>query len=133
MFYSLLTGSTKKSLHTRPTVTVCSVNNARRDMTKTMIMITAMVMLTNCAYNPKIDTAGRSGTFPDAKAAEITNDIQHCQQFAKENTFRLYDTLNWGWGQYFHIATLGIVPAREMKYKSRVQKCLEGRGHSVIK
>ncbi len=117
-----------------PTIqAVCSVNNARRDMTKTMIMITAMVMLTNCAYNPKIDTAGRSGTFDVDQAREITNDIQHCKQFADDNTFRLYDSLNWGWGQYFHIATLGIVPAREMKYKSRVQKCLEGRGHSVIK
>tara|TARA_R110000796_G_scaffold251978_1_gene384672 strand:- start:874 stop:1242 length:369 start_codon:yes stop_codon:yes gene_type:complete len=100
---------------------------------KQITMITAMVMLANCAYNPKIDTAGRSGTFPEAKAVEITNDVQHCQQFADANTFRLYDTLNWGWGQYFHIATLGIVPARELKYKTRVQKCLEGRGHSVVK
>ena len=112
---------------------VCDVTNARRNMTKTMIMITAMVLLTNCAYNPKIDTAGRSGTFDSDQAREITNDIPHCKQFASENTMRLYDSLNWGWGQYFHIATLGIVPAREMKYKSRVQKCLEGRGHSVIK
>ena len=102
-------------------------------MIKKILILGTMVMLTNCAYNPKIDTAGRSGTFPEAKAVEITNDIQHCKQFASDNTFRLYDTLNWGWGQYFHIATLGIVPARELKYKQRVQKCLEGRGHSVVK
>tara|TARA_R100001460_G_scaffold45472_3_gene82660 strand:- start:3511 stop:3816 length:306 start_codon:yes stop_codon:yes gene_type:complete len=100
---------------------------------KKTTMILAFLALTNCAYNPKIDTAGRSGTFPQAKAVEVTNDIQHCKQFANDNTFRLYDSLNWGWGQYFHIATLGIVPARELKYKKRVQKCLEGRGHSVIK
>ena len=100
---------------------------------KQITIIGALVFLTNCAYNPKIDTMGRSGTYPTDQAKKITDDIQHCQQFADKNTFRLYDTLNYGWGQYFHIATLGIVPAREMKDKTRVQKCLEGRGHSVIK
>ena len=102
-------------------------------MIKKILTISTLVLLTNCAYNPKIDTAGRSGTFPEAKAVEITNDIQHCKQFADENTFRLYDNVNWAWGQYWHIGTLGIIPARESKYKQRVQKCLEGRGHSVVK
>ena len=102
-------------------------------MTRTITTIMIVISLTACSYNPKIDTVGRSGTFPDTQAERLTNDLHHCKQFADENTFRLYDTLNWGWGQYFHIATLGIVPAREMKYKTRVQKCLEGRGHSVIK
>ena len=44
---------------------------------KKTTMILAFLALTNCAYNPKIDTAGRSGTFPQAKAVEVTNDIQH--------------------------------------------------------
>ena len=100
---------------------------------KKLLALVTLISLTACAYNPRVDTHGRSGTFTVDQASEITNDIQHCKQFASENTMRLYDSLNWGWGQYFHIATLGIVPAREMKYKSRVQKCLEGRGHSVIK
>tara|TARA_R110002126_G_scaffold280980_1_gene428632 strand:- start:469 stop:783 length:315 start_codon:yes stop_codon:yes gene_type:complete len=100
---------------------------------KQITMIMAMALLANCSYNPKIDTMGRSGTYPTDQARKITNDIMLCQQFADKNTFRLYDTLNYGWGQYFHIATLGIIPAREMKYKTRVQQCLEGRGHSVIK
>ena len=99
---------------------------------KQITMIGAMVLLANCSYNPKIDTMGRSGTYPTDQAKKITNDIMLCQQFADKNTFRTYDTLNFGWGQYMHYATLGIIPARELKYKTRVQRCLEGRGHSVI-
>ena len=100
---------------------------------KQITMIAAMVMMANCSYNPRIDTVGRSGTFPDTQAERLTNNVMLCKQFADENTFRTYDTLNFGWGQYMHYATLGIIPARELKYRTRVQKCLEGRGHSVIK
>ena len=45
-----------------------------------------MFLLTSCAYNPVIDTAGRSGTFNEDKAKEITNDIQHCKFVADENS-----------------------------------------------
>ena len=101
-------------------------------MKKTTIIL-AFLALTNCAYNPVIDTAGRSGTFDSDQAKKITDDIQHCQNLADKNTFRIYDSLNQVWGGYFHYATLGIVPQREWKYKKRVQECLKGRGHSVIK
>ena len=101
-------------------------------MKKTLLMMT-LISLTACAYNPRVDTHGRSGTFTADQASEITNDIQHCRQFADEHTFRLYDTLNQGWGAYFHYATLGIVPKRESVYKRRVDDCLKGRGHSVVR
>ena len=105
------------------------MTNNQRTIT---IMITLLISLTACGYNPKIDTVGRSGTFPDTQAERLTNDIQHCRQYADEHTFRIYDTLNQGWGAYFHYATLGIVPKRESKYRQRVNQCLRGRGHSVI-
>ena len=39
-----------------------------------------------CAsYKPIVDTGGRSGTFDEDKAKEISNDLQHCKQLAKEN------------------------------------------------
>ena len=101
-------------------------------MKKLAVILTALT-LTNCAYKPVIDTAGRSGTYNEDKAKEITNDIQHCRQFADEHTFRLYDTLNQGWGAYFHYASLGIIPKRESVYKRRVDDCLKGRGHSVVR
>ena len=34
--------------------------------------------LTSCAsYKPIVDTAGRSGTYNEDKAKEISNDLQH--------------------------------------------------------
>jgi hypothetical protein len=48
-------------------------------------------LLQGCAkYKPIIDTAGRSGTFNEDKAKEITNDIQHCNTtFASNISFWL--------------------------------------------
>ena len=104
-----------------------------KETIKKITIACALVMVTNCAYNPVVDTGGRSGTFNSDQAKKITDDIQHCQTLADKNTFRLYDSLNQLWGGYFHYGTLGIVPPREWKYKTRVQECLKGRGHSIVK
>ena len=53
--------------------------------TKIITLIFACVLMNACAYNPVVDTAGRSGTFTDDMAREITNDIQHCQKLADKN------------------------------------------------
>ena len=37
-------------------------------------------------YSPLVDTIGRSGTFDTDQAKEITNNIQHCDKIAKDNT-----------------------------------------------
>jgi len=43
--------------------------------------------LTSCtSYKPIIDKSGRSGAYSEDKAKEISNDLQHCQQIARENT-----------------------------------------------
>ena len=56
-------------------------------MKKTMLTLGIVCTLLNaCAYKPIIDTAGRSGTFDTDQAKEITNDTQHCQTIAKNNT-----------------------------------------------
>ena len=46
-----------------------------------------------------IDTAGRSGTYDEDKAREITNDVQHCRELADEHTIRVWDT----WSQAVNI------------------------------
>ena len=55
---------------------------------KKIILFTmvSLTLLQACSYKPIIDTAGRSGTFNEDKAKEITNDLQHCKYLAKENT-----------------------------------------------
>ena len=41
--------------------------------------------LVGCAYNPVIDTGGRSGTFNKSKADKITDDVMLCKQLAKKH------------------------------------------------
>ena len=99
---------------------------------KKIIPALLLLSMTACAYNPVIDTAGRSGTYDEDKAREITNDIQHCRELGNEHTVRSWDTWQQAINIYASTATLGIIPRKESTYKKRVRKCLEGRGHSVI-
>ena len=79
------------------------------------------IFLNACAYNPIIDTAGKSSTFNTDQAKEITNDLQHCKTLADQNsTF-------WG-GLIFWIES----PTADTQYESIYRKCLVNRGHSVL-
>ena len=78
-------------------------------------------LLNACAYKPIIDTAGRSGTFDTDQAKEITNDTQHCQTIAKNNTNMISNILYWS-----------VSPTMDTKYESIMRKCLTKRGHSVL-
>ena len=91
-------------------------------MKKTMLMCAILVTLLNaCAYKPIIDTAGRSGTFDTDQAKEITNDTQHCQTIAKDNTNFISNILYWS-----------VSPTMDTKYEAIMRKCLTKRGHSVL-
>tara|TARA_E500000318_G_scaffold111512_2_gene130382 strand:- start:73 stop:390 length:318 start_codon:yes stop_codon:yes gene_type:complete len=96
------------------------------------ILLVTVVALSGCSYQPIIDTGGRSGTYPENKAAEITNDVQHCKQLADEHTVTSIDQVQTAMNWYVSTATLGMIPRKESTYKKRVRRCLEGRGHSVI-
>ena len=80
-----------------------------------------LISLTNCAYRPLVDTAGRSGTFDEAKAVELTNDLQHCKTIGKDNTNFVSNILYWS-----------VSPTMDTKYKALVRKCLNNRGHSIL-
>lgn len=88
---------------------------------KNLLLIFGIIALTSCTYKPVIDTAGRSGTFNENKAHEITNDIQHCKTIAKNNTSFLSNIIYW----------VGSVEA-DTEYQSLYRKCLINRGHSVL-
>ena len=91
-------------------------------MKKTILTIGLLcTLLQGCAYKPIIDTAGRSGTFNEDKANEITNDKQHCKYLAKENTNFISNITYWT-----------LSPTMDTKYESIMRKCLEKRGHSVL-
>jgi len=90
-------------------------------MRKIFWLILLMLFVTNCAYNPVVDTAGRSGTFQESKAVEITNDKQHCKTVAKENSDLISNVTYWL-----------LDPNSNTKYESIYRKCLANRGHSVL-
>ena len=89
-------------------------------MKKILLLIT-LVSLVGCAYNPVVDTAGRSGTFNEDKAKEITNDLQHCKMIADSNSSFVSNIIYW-------IES----PTAETKHESIYRKCLNNRGHSVL-
>ena len=80
-----------------------------------------MSLLQACSYRPIIDSAGRSGTFNNDQAKEITNDIQHCKTLAKENSTFVGNILYWS-----------LSPTMDTKKESLTRKCLTNRGHSVL-
>lgn len=80
-----------------------------------------MFLLTNCSYNPVIDTAGRSGTFTEDKAKEITNDLQHCKYVADSNSSFIGSIIFWVESS-----------SAETQHESIYKKCLVNRGHSVL-
>ena len=91
-------------------------------MKKTMLTLGIVCTLLNaCAYKPIIDTAGRSGTFDTDQTKEITNDTQHCQTIAKDNTNMISNILYWS-----------VSPTMDTKYESIMRKCLTLRGHAIL-
>ena len=91
-------------------------------MKKTILTLAiSCTLLSACAYKPVIDTAGRSGTFNNDQAKEITNDMQHCKTLAKENTTFVGNIVYWS-----------LSPTMDTKKESLTRKCLINRGHSVL-
>ena len=86
-----------------------------------LFILSLTVIISACSYKPVIDTAGRSGTYNEDKAKEITNDKQHCKQIARENSNLVSNFSFWF-----------MSPQAETKFTSLYRKCLINRGHSVL-
>jgi len=91
-------------------------------MKKTILLCGLLAtLLQACTYRPIIDSSGRSGTFNEDKAREITNDTQHCKTIAKENSTFVGNILFWS-----------VSPTLDTKYESIMRKCLSLRGHAIL-
>ena len=84
-------------------------------------MLCVIILLQACVYNPVVDTAGRSGTFDKSQAVELTNDLQHCETIAKNNSNFVSNILYWS-----------VSPTMDTKYEALTRKCLTNRGHSIL-
>ena len=90
-------------------------------MKNILLLAILVAFLNGCAYNPIVDTAGKSGTFNTDQAKEITNDLQHCKTIADNNTNFIGNIIYW----------IGN-PEAETEHQSIYRKCLVNRGHSVL-
>ena len=87
-----------------------------------MLIGLSITLLQGCAkYEPLVDTRGRSGTYNESRAEEITNDKLLCSQFAKNNTTKMSNVTYWIFS-----------PKMETRYQAYYKQCLHNRGHSVI-
>ena len=92
-----------------------------KKMKKILAIFVLSLLFSACSFKPVIDTAGRSGTYNEDKAKEITNDKQHCKQIARENSNLISNFSFWF-----------MSPQAETKYTALYRKCLINRGHSVL-
>jgi len=91
-----------------------------------------MLLITSCVYNPVIDTAGKSGSFDESRADQITNDLQHCKTLAKENTNDVLEGFKVVHNWYIRPSLLFLPDKAEYSYKPMVNKCMTLRGHAVL-
>lgn len=91
-----------------------------------------MTLLQGCAYKPIIDSNGRSGTFNEDKANQITNDIILCEQIAEKNTNQVVESYKVVHNWYLRPSTLWLMPKVEYTRKKLIRNCLINRGHSLL-
>jgi hypothetical protein len=103
-------------------------------MKKTILTVGLLCTLLNgCVYNkPIIDSNGRSGTFNNSTAENITNDMILCEELADNNTNQLFESYKVVHNWYIRPQTLWLMPKAEYTKQKLVRNCLEGRGHNVI-
>ena len=102
------------------------------DMKKILFIMLSLSLLQGCSYKPIIDTAGRSGTFDNSTAENITNDIILCEQLAEDNTNQLFESYKVVHNWYIRPQTLWLMPKAEYTKKKLIRNCLKGRGHAII-
>ena len=90
------------------------------------------IFLSACAYNPIIDTNGRSGTMENTRAEFITSDLIDCKTLAKQETSTTFDVVKVAYNYYFRAFALYLPQKAEYAYPSMFRKCLQQRGHSVV-
>jgi len=103
-------------------------------MKKNILLVSLCLCLLQCTYyRPIIDSSGRSGTFDKSKSDQITNDLQHCQYLAKDNTNMVIESGRYVWNYYIRPSTVWLAPKAKYEYPDIYKTCMKQRGHAVIK
>ena len=100
---------------------------------KTLLGLILILTISNCtSYKAVVDTAGRSGTFPNSKAEDITNDIILCEKFAEKTLSDSQEFQAWIIDNVLRPASLGVVGKADDTRKNYIRKCMINRGHSIL-
>ena len=100
---------------------------------KTLLGLILILTISNCSsYKVVVDTAGRSGTFPHAKAEQITDDTILCTKFAENTLSDSQEFQAWIIDNVLRPASLGVVSKADDTRKNYIRKCMTNRGHSVL-
>jgi anti-sigma-K factor RskA len=100
---------------------------------KTLLGLILILTISNCStYKPVVDTAGRSGTFPHAKAEQITDDTILCTKFAENTLSDSQEFQAWIIDNVLRPASLGVVGKADDTRKNYIRKCMINRGHSIL-
>jgi hypothetical protein len=98
-----------------------------------ILLSLVIISLTNCStYKPVVDTSGRSGTFPDSKSDNITNDTILCTKFAENTLSDSQEFQAWIIDNVLRPASLGVVSKADDTRKNYIRKCMINRGHSIL-
>ena len=100
---------------------------------KTLLGLILILTISNCStYSPIIDSKGRAGSWNEARATEITDDIHHCRMLADQHLTSSTEAQAWIITNILRPMSLGVVSVAEDTKKNYVKKCLAGRNHNVI-
>jgi len=100
---------------------------------KTLLGLILILTISNCStYKPIIDTKGRAGTWNEARAVEITDDIQHCTMLADQHLSTSAEVQAWIIDNVLRPASLGVVSKADDTRKNYIRKCMINRGHSIL-
>lgn len=100
---------------------------------KKLLSLIIILSITSCTtYRPIIDSKGRAGTWDEARAVEITDDIQHCTMLADQHITKSIEIQNFIITNILRPASLGVVSLPEDTKKNYIKNCLKGRNHNVI-
>jgi hypothetical protein len=100
---------------------------------KTLLGLILIITISNCStYKVVVDTAGRSGTFPDGKSENITNDTILCTKFAEDVLSDSQEFQAWIIDNVLRPASLGVVSKADDTRKNYIRKCMINRGHSIL-
>ncbi len=98
-----------------------------------ILLSLVIISLTSCStYKPVVDTSGRSGTFPDSKSDNITNDTILCTKFAENILSDSQEFQSWIIDNVLRPASLGVVSKADDTRKNYIRKCMINRGHSIL-